>query len=110
MAKRLINATSSLYGHREKLLTYLYKVRVGKQGRIVLPKELREACGISVGDEAVIMVEGERLTLHIHKVSDDPIQDLRELSETISLGLSAEELKKRGDEERLKHLLNRGNS
>jgi len=56
------------------------------------------------------MVEGERLTLHIHKVPEDPIQDLRELSETVSLGLSAEELKKRGDEERLKHLLNRDNS
>jgi AbrB family looped-hinge helix DNA binding protein len=91
-------------------LTQLYKVRVGKQRRIVLPKELREAYEISEGDEAIIMVEGERLTLHIHKVPEDPIQDLRELSETVSLGLSAEELKKRGDEERLKHLLNRDNS
>lgn len=90
-------------------MAQLYKVRVGKQGRIVLPKELREACGISEGDEAIITVEGKQLTLHIHKVSDDPIRDLRELSETISLGLSSEELKKRGDEERLKHLLKRDN-
>jgi AbrB family looped-hinge helix DNA binding protein len=54
-------------------LTQLYKVRVGKQRRIVLPKELREAYEISEGDEAIIMVEGERLTLHIHKVPEDPI-------------------------------------
>jgi AbrB family looped-hinge helix DNA binding protein len=83
----------------------MYRVRVGRQGRIVLPKELREAYGIRTGDEAIVVAEGEKLTIHLHKVSDDPIQDLTELSKTISIGLSAEELKKRADEERLKQFL-----
>jgi AbrB family looped-hinge helix DNA binding protein len=86
-------------------MTSIYRVRVGRQGRIVLPKELREAYGISTGDEAIIVAEGEKLTIHLHKVSDDPIQDLTELSKTISIGLSAEGLKKRADEERLKQFL-----
>jgi AbrB family looped-hinge helix DNA binding protein len=83
----------------------MYRVRVGRQGRIVLPKELREAYGIRTGDEAIVVAEGEKLTIHLHKVSDDPIQDLTELSKTISIGLSAEELKKRADEDRLKQFL-----
>ena len=83
----------------------MYRVRVGRQGRIVLPKELREAYGIRTGDEAIVVAEGEKLTIHLHKVSDDPIQDLTELSKTISIGLTAEELKKRADEERLKQFL-----
>ncbi len=86
-------------------MTLMYRVRVGRQGRIVLPKELREAYGIRTGDEAIVVAEGEKLTIHLHKVSDDPIQDLTELSKTISIGLSAEELKKRADEERLKQFL-----
>ena len=86
-------------------MTSIYKVRVGRQGRIVLPKELREACEISTGDEAIIIARGKELTIHLHKVSEDPIQDLTELSKTISIGLSAEELKKKTDEERLKQFL-----
>jgi AbrB family looped-hinge helix DNA binding protein len=86
-------------------MTSIYKVRVGRQGRIVLPKELREACRVTTGDEAVIIARGKELTIHLHKVSEDPIQDLTELSKTISIGLSAEELKKKTDEERLKRFL-----
>jgi AbrB family looped-hinge helix DNA binding protein len=86
-------------------MTSMYKVRVGRQGRIVLPKELREAYGISPGDEAVIIAEGRKLTIHLHKVSEDPVQDLTDLSKTISIGLSAEQLKKMADEERLKQYL-----
>jgi AbrB family looped-hinge helix DNA binding protein len=86
-------------------MTSIYKVKVGKQGRIVLPKELREACEISTGDEALIIARGKELTIHLHKVSEDPIQDLAEVSKTISIGVSAEELKKKTDEERLKQFL-----
>ncbi len=86
-------------------MTSVYKLRVGRQGRIVLPKELREAYGISTGDEAIIIVRGEELSLHLHKVSEDPLKDLTVLSKTISIGLSAEELKKKADEERLKQFL-----
>jgi len=86
-------------------MTSVYKVRVGRQGRIVLPKELREAYGVSMGDEAIIIASGKELSIHLHKVSEDPLKDLTELAETVSIGLSAEELKKRTDEERLKQFL-----
>jgi len=86
-------------------MTSMYKVRVGRQGRIVLPKELREAYGVSTGDEAIIIARDNELTIRLRKVSEDPLQDLIELSKTISIGLSAEELKKKADEERLKQFL-----
>ncbi len=82
-----------------------FKVRVGRQGRIVLPKELREVYGVNAGDEAVIVAVGNKISIHLHKVSEDPLQDLTELSKEISIGLSAEELKKKTAEERLKHFL-----
>ena len=83
----------------------IYRVKVGKQGRIVLPKELREAYEVSSGDEAVIIVKGQELSIHLHKVPKDPIKHLIELSKLISIELSAEELKKKADEERLKQFL-----
>jgi len=86
-------------------MTSIYRVRVGRQGRIVLPKELRETYGVSTGDEAVIIARGKELTIHLHRVSEDPLQDLTELSKTISIGLSAEDLKKKADEERLRQFL-----
>ena len=86
-------------------MTSIYKVRVGRQGRVVLPKELREAYGINAGDEGLIIAKDQELSLHFRKVSGDPLQDLTELSKVISIGLSAEELKKKTDEERLKQFL-----
>jgi bifunctional DNA-binding transcriptional regulator/antitoxin component of YhaV-PrlF toxin-antitoxin module len=86
-------------------MTSIYKVRVGKQGRIVLPKELRESYKVGVGDEAIIIAKGRELNMHLRKVPEDPLQDLTELSKTISIGLSAEELKKKSDGERLKQYL-----
>jgi AbrB family looped-hinge helix DNA binding protein len=83
----------------------IYKVKVGKQGRIVLPKELREAYEVNTGDEAIIIAKGQELRIHIHKNVKDPLRDITELSETISIGLSAEELKRKTDEERLKDFL-----
>lgn len=71
----------------------------------MLPKELREAYGVDTGDEAVIIAGGKELSIHLHKVSEDPLQDLTELSKTVSIGLSAQELKEKADEERLKHFL-----
>ncbi len=86
-------------------MTSVYRLRVGRQGRVVLPKELREAYGISTGDEAIIIARGEELSLHLRKVSEDPLKDLTELSKTISIGLSAQELKKKADEERIKRFI-----
>ena len=83
----------------------IYRVKVGKQGRIVLPKELREAYEVSSGDEAIIIAKGQELSIHLHKVPKDLIKHLIELSKLISIELSAEELKKKADEERLKQFL-----
>ena len=83
----------------------IYKVRVGKQGRIVLPKEMRDAYAMEAGDEVTIIVKGDELTIHLQKVPEDPLEDLAQLSETISIGLSAKELKERADEERLRAFL-----
>ena len=83
-------------------MSSIYKVRVGKQGRIVLPKEVREEYGVEAGDEAVIITKGDELTIYLHKVPEDPLEDLARLSQEISIGLSAKELKEKADEERLK--------
>jgi len=94
-------------GHEGIIMASIHRVRVGKQGRIVLPKEIRETYGIDVGDEAVILAKGEELRLRISKISDDPLQDLIELSKNVSIGLPAKELKRKADEERLKEFLTR---
>ncbi len=83
-------------------MALMFKVKVGKQGRIVLPKELREACELNAGDEAIIIAKGMELSIHLHKVSNDPVRHLTETSKTIAIGLSAEKLKQRANEERIK--------
>jgi AbrB family looped-hinge helix DNA binding protein len=83
----------------------MYRVRVGKQGRLVLPKEVRDAYEVEAGDEVTIIVKGDELKIHIHKTPEDPLEDLAQLSETISIGLSAQELKGRAEEERLRAFL-----
>lgn len=83
-------------------MSSIFKVRVGKQGRIVLPKEVRDAYEMKAGDEVTIILKGEELTLHLNKVHEDPLEDLAHLSETTSMGLSAKELKEKADEERLR--------
>ena len=83
----------------------IYKVKIGKQGRIVLPKQLRETCRISSGDEAVIIENGQELNIHFHKAIKDPLEDLMDISKQISIGMSAKELKEFEDKERFKDYL-----
>lgn len=59
-------------------MTSIYKVRVGRQGRIVLPKQLREAHDVRTGDEAIIIARGKEISIRLRKVSEDPLQDLTE--------------------------------
>jgi AbrB family looped-hinge helix DNA binding protein len=83
----------------------IHKAKVGKQGRIVLPKKLRQAYGVKTGDEAIIIANGNKLSIHLHQSQKDPLQDLTDLSKTISIGLSTPQLKKKINEERLKDFL-----
>ncbi|MEW6162321.1 MAG: AbrB/MazE/SpoVT family DNA-binding domain-containing protein [Nitrospirota bacterium] len=39
--------------------------KVSKKGQIVIPKEVRETVGISEGDELIVDVERDRVTLKI---------------------------------------------
>lgn len=41
----------------------LKRVRVGPQGRIVIPAAVREAMGLGVGEELILRVEDRRLVL-----------------------------------------------
>ena len=86
-------------------MSSIHTVRVGKQGRIVLPKEVREAYRVQAGDEVTIITRGKELIIRIHKVPEDPLEDLAHLSKSTPIGLSAKELKQRADEERLRDLL-----
>jgi AbrB family looped-hinge helix DNA binding protein len=83
----------------------MYRVRIGKQGRIVLPKEIREEYDVKAGDEVTMIVKGDEITLRIRETPEDPLEDLNGLAERISIGLSAQELKRLSDEERLKEFI-----
>ncbi len=83
----------------------MYRLRIGKQGRIVLPKEIREEYDVKAGDEVTMIVKGDEITLRIRETPEDPLEDLNRLAERISIGLSAQELKRLSDEERLKEFI-----
>ena len=52
------------------------KVRVDKKGRIVLPKEFREALDIREGDELIITLRGSKAII---EKSEDPFKVLEEV-------------------------------
>ena len=81
-------------------MSSIYKVRVGKQGRIILPKKVRDAYELKSGDEVTIIAKGGELVFHMHKIPENPLEDLAQLSKIISIGLSAKELKEVADKER----------
>lgn len=86
-------------------MAQMYRLRIGKQGRIVLPKEIREEYDVKAGDEVTMIVKGDEITLRIRETPEDPLEDLNRLAERISIGLSAQELKRLSDEERLKEFI-----
>ncbi len=86
----------------------IYKVKIGKQGRLVLPKELREAFKVNTGDEVVIIVKDQELSIHLHKGNEDPLEHFIETSKKVSIGLSAEELKEFEEKERIKDYRSKG--
>lgn len=68
----------------------------------MLPKELRETCQVDAGDEAVIILKDKELSIHLHKVNQNPLEHLIETSKHVSIGMSAQELKEFEDRERIK--------
>jgi AbrB family looped-hinge helix DNA binding protein len=65
-------------------------VRVGEQGRIVIPARVREKLGIVAGDELVARVEGGRLLL---EKRENVLRRLRERFSAVPGGVSlADEL------------------
>lgn len=86
-------------------MAQMYRVRIGKQGRIVLPKEIREEYDVKTGDEVTMIVKGNEITLRIKETPKDPLEDLHRLAERTSIGLTTQELKRLSDEERLKEYI-----
>ncbi len=76
------------------------RVRVDRKGRVVLPKDVREALGIREGDEVVLVLRGGRVCIERvedpYRVLEDVLGDL-----VFSRGLRAmaerEALKSAGD-------------
>ena len=86
-------------------MTAIYRLKVGKHGRIVLPKEMRDAYSVEPGDEVTMIVRDDEITLRIDERPEDPLEDLHQLAKRISIGLSAEDLKRLSDQERLKDFI-----
>lgn len=60
-------------------------VVLGRQGRVVIPAEMRTALGLSDGDRLHLHLTGDRLVL---ERSDHAIAALRELGANVSRGRS----------------------
>jgi len=86
-------------------LAKIQRIKIGKNGRITIPKKVRDQLDIKAGDEFILISKKEKLEFTLVKTTIDPMEDLRRLSENIQIGLSFEELKKLADKERLKDYL-----
>jgi len=74
------------------------RVRVDSKGRVVLPKEFRDALGIREGDELVMMLRGGRVII---EKAEDPLKVLEEVLEGLSF---SRELRRVAEEEGLKEV------
>ena len=74
------------------------RVRVDSKGRIVLPKEFRDALGIREGDELVLVLEGGKVII---KKAEDPFKVLEEVLGELSF---SRELRRVAEEEGLKEV------
>ena len=72
------------------------RVRVDAKGRIVLPKEFREALGIGEGDELLLSIHGDKIVI---EKCEDPFKVLKELLGDLSFDRS---LRKAVEEEALR--------
>jgi AbrB family looped-hinge helix DNA binding protein len=62
------------------------EVRVGAQGRLVIPAALRKALGLKPGDRLIARQEGESLVLERREAIEQRLQDrFRHISREVSL-------------------------
>ncbi len=72
------------------------RVRVDAKGRIVLPKEFREALGIREGDEVLVSIHGDKIVI---ERCEDPFKVLEEVLGDLTFDRS---VRKAVEEEALK--------
>jgi AbrB family looped-hinge helix DNA binding protein len=87
MAEKLYNART---GFRGWIFLSEMVIRMGKRGKIVLPKDARKALGIKEGDTLLLELAGGKIILK-------PLQQLR-----VKLGTRAEEIVRETKKEELK--------
>jgi len=74
------------------------RVRIDSKGRIILPKEFREALSIREGDELIITLKGDKVVI---EKSEDPFKVLEEVLGDLTF---SRELRRAAEEEALKEL------
>ena len=80
----------------------IFRVSVDERGRIVIPKEVREAIGIASGDEVIIKVENNKAIL---EKAEDPFEKLQELLGDLAF---SRKLRKIAEEEGLRQASKKG--
>ena len=68
------------------------KVRVGPQGRVVIPAEFRQQLGIESGEDLVAWIEGGRI---VFGRRDDVERELHELVAHVKVSLSEKLIRER---------------
>jgi antitoxin PrlF len=61
--------------YEQKIMTGIM-LRLGEQGRMVIPVELRKELGLEVGTELVATIEGDRLILETRKAVLSKLKNL----------------------------------
>ena len=74
------------------------RVRVDSKGRVVLPKEFRDALGIREGDELILVLKSGKIII---EKAEDPFKVLEEVLEGLSF---SRELRRVAEEEGLKEV------
>ena len=75
----------------------MYRVKIGPQGRIVVPVQLRRELGVESGDDLVAFVEDDRLVI---QTREQTIRELHQMFAHVEGSLSDELIRERREEAR----------